>query len=1466
MRQIVPKPTAPRRRGFRWSGSALDDIVMVVGITVVGVAFMMGALDLWGTVHTRQVLQQAGQIVDRSIVASGCLTSAAQDQLDAFVTQNGLNPADMVVQAQTTETPYGSRMPTALLGYDFNIPNPFNGSTLFKTYTQVSIPSDQSLAVLGDGAATSGCATDLSSTFTGTTNYGSTGGTGSSGSGTAVTSLTFSASPNPVPSGTTVALSGVADVGSNPAPSGTVIDLALPNEALAVSVGSNGDWSTTWTAVSPGSYTLTASSGIASANVSLDITAAAPQTITWQVPGTVTIGQAFTIQATVTDTNGYPVPNGTAVTLSSTDSTDIPTVTLDTLNGVVSERINSGITQDVSSVTLTAASGSVTSQDTITVDPGAPQSVTITASPTTIVAGGSVTFSGQVEGPDNTPPAAGTPVTLASQTDTTDTFPSTTTSGSGAYSASATLTVAGSQQVTAQVTSNGSTITSTPTVVTVDPGPAAVLTQGSATPNPVEQGAVLTVSGVVTDAYGNPVGAGVPITLTGSALTQTASTTTGTHGAFSVTDTFDQAGTQSVTVNANGSPLSGGVLSVDVLPTGADTLTPSPSAPSMQAGGSTTVTWTLTDSQGNPVAGQTLSFALSPAVAGAVTPTSATTNANGQVAVTVGPLTATGQYTLTATATGLTNVTGTAAITVNPATATLTVLTPTITPTAVQSVADGGTITPVITGTVVDAYGNPVANTSVTVTGGWDSGTFSGTTNSQGQFAIALTPENVGGPYYPTIALNGGSGVTYRNTELDVVNALYGMTLVSTNGSASTPAGTPYNVLVTVYKYGAGAALPVPNAAVTFSVSGGDTGSAWGTPASPPTPSSPTSITLDTNSQGQATASVALMPNTGASTILAAWPQDNTSATLGVTVTANSPSTAYWATPNPDPQTAGQTFTFGGQLVDSSGFGLSNGQTVAVAFSNLPWVNTTTGYGNGVYGWFSGSMTPTIAGTNWLVIMNVNGVNYDQNSSEPSLPGATETIDPAAVQYFYPALSNNGGSSWMGGYSWTNWASPSQGPTNAFGTRSDPPTGGRTIAVAGFGVDQYGNQVSGAVATLTCTASNGGSCPSLPSTVAGGWESGAYISGSYQLTFVPQSSPYPAGVASSPETTTATWTEPGLRDWSVLAGNGLAVVDGWSNGTDALGNLPNENGADQLNFALQGLDENGNPFSGYTDNGTNAEPVLCIQATNGGSCPNGLGNALSAQVPLPTASNGTTGWSGLTQFRSGQYVLSIRAGAYGDAGGQNWTPDWYNTHVSFTVPWILSNFTGSSMPSGGPDGGTWSASSGVAIDSWNPLKWGASNYQTITSPDFTMPNTPVIVTLQGSLGSGNTTSYNTWYLEDPSDNNWAALGTSWNNSSGNEVAAMRAAAYGSNLTYALTHDFTNLTGVNTSATYQIELIPGANYYLAQVNGGGWHTINDYTTNGSAFVNAGDTLTLQEQEGGSQAVTNTIQLVEVDAAP
>lgn len=773
------------------TGAALDDVVWMMGWILVGATALIMALELWSSFHTRQVLQQAGQIVDRSIVASGCLTTNAEDQLTSFLQTNGLAPSRVYLNASTTQQSYGSRNLSATVGYDVTFAIPFTGWRLWNRYTQVSVPSDQSQYVPGDGAGSSGCSssTTIAAAFGGTSNYGSTGGSGSTSTvSPTVSSVTLTASPNPVSAGDPITLSGTAMEGSSPAPTGTQVEITTSLGTKSASVGSNGNFGTTYSTNTPGTYTFTASAGIATATAKDVVNPSSAATLNLSAPSSIQVGQSFTIQVSALDQYGNAVANGTNITINSSDSKDIPTTTLPTQGGQIQDSVG-GISQE-GAATVTATTGSVTKSATIQVTPGAPQSVTISASPTSIVAGQSVTLSGQVYGPDNTPPQNGTPVTIASTSDTQDPLPTTSTNAQGQFSITATLTLAGVQSLVAQVPTGGSTITSQPTQVTVTPGTAAQIANFSASPNPVEQGATTTFTGTLEDSYGNPEPADVPITISGGGLTKTLQTVTNSNGDFSVSGSFQGSGTQTVTATSGGSSLSGGTLGVRVQPIGSYSLTANPSTASITAGQSTTTLWTLVNSQGQPVPNVPITFSISPSVSNAITPASGTTNSQGQISVTVGPLTQAQNYTVTAIDGSATNVTGTMGISVSAA-APATVDPPVISPNKVQAIPDGGKTYPTISGILLDQYGNVIANAKVSVSGGWDPGVPAvGTTNSQGYFIITLNPQTVGGPYYPTItatSANGTTTQTYTDTSLTVVAS-----------TSIIPPGTPTNYSVTL--------------------------------------------------------------------------------------------------------------------------------------------------------------------------------------------------------------------------------------------------------------------------------------------------------------------------------------------------------------------------------------------------------------------------------------------------------------------------------------------------------------------------------------------------------------------------------------------------------------------------------------------------------------------------------------------
>ncbi len=1124
------------------AGIAVDEVMWVMAWVVGGVMALTMILEIWTTFHVRQVLQQAGQIVDRSLVASGCLTTNAQDQLTNFLQSNGLDPSQVYLNANTTQQSYGARNLSATVGYDITYTVPFTSGRLWKRYTQVTVPSDQSQYVAGDGAGSSGCAssTTIAAAFGGTSNYGGMGGTGSTSTVLpTVTSLTLTSQPNPVSAGDPVTVSGVAMDGSNPAPAGTQVTLTSSLGTKAADVGSNGQFTTTYTVNTPGQFAVSGTAGMATASTQINVVASTAANLGLNMPSSIAVGQSFSIRVSAIDQYGNPVANGTAITISSSDSTDIPTVTLTTQNGVVTDPVGNGITA-LGTVTVTAKTGSISTSGTVQVSPGAPQNVSISASPTTIVAGQSVTLSGQVYGPDNTPPATGTAVKLTSASDTQDPLPTTTTNAQGQYNVGATLTIAGAQQVTAQVPSNGTTITSQPTTVTVNPGPAYEVVNLTASPDPVEQGATTTFTGVLEDSYGNTEPADVPVTISGGGLVKTLQTVTNSKGVFTVSGAFQGSGTQTVTLTSNGNSLVGGSLGVRVLPAGSYTLVASPTTTSIQAGQSATVAWTLTNSQGQPVANAPISFSLSPSESNVLTPVSGTTNIQGQISAAVGPLTVAQNYTLEAIDTATTNVTGAMSITVNPAAGQSVVDPPSISPSVVQSTQYGGTVDPVITGEAIDQYGNIIPNATITVTGGWDPGVdFTGTANAEGYFAVTLDPVVVGGPYDPTITIadsQGSSTTTYTNTTLTVVKTVYSLTLTPVSGSTNALTGTPYGVIASLSKNGSA----VSGASITFSTSD-STATVANLYPSGPSGSGAGSLAQSsgTYQAGEAAVNVTL-DQTGTQTIEATY--EGVTAKLVVNASAPQINQVAWSSVSPNPARAGQTITVQGMLLSENGVPAGSGDTIKVEASG-PTVQYATGIvqSNGIF-----SVTFNPSNSNGLVKAGTYSLSAeDMSQGSPFFvsaigPGSV-TVTPGPVHYLYPVLgpANNTGNTLLAGGKWN-----SSTDTMAYGTL--PATDGSTVSTRFTAYDAYGNAVSSwSGGTVSCAASNGGSCPTMtqpsqPTNSQGqsGWANeGAFSPGSYTLTYT---------ASSTGKMGTVTFTVPPTWVFAGLSGNGIYVAQSGS--------------------------------------------------------------------------------------------------------------------------------------------------------------------------------------------------------------------------------------------------------------------------------------------------------------------------------
>jgi len=587
-------------------------------------------------------------------------------------------------------------------------------------------------------------------------------------------------------------ISGKAYIGSNTAPAGTQIALNGGGVRQTVSADSSGNYTANVAFSSQGSVTLQATSGVASASVTINVQPSVPTTITLQAPTTIQIGNSFNVLGKVVDASGSIVADDTVVTISSSNTADIPTTNVKTKYGSFSYTVTKITSLD--SFTITAKAGSVSATESVDVIPGKPESVTLNASPPTVSAGSTVTFSGKVLGPYGTPPAKDTPVKIISGTNVVDTMPSGVTDDQGNFSMTATLTKAGSHVFYAQTTDSINSPTVTVAVTSSTPYKVNNLSQ---TPNPLNSGANLAISGSVSDQYDNPINSGT-IIITSSALPDNVSTVV-QSGTFNTHVTMQTPGIQTLTVaNSSANPLAGGSFTVAVLATSAFTLTPEQDLYTVSAGQSVgTVGFTLKDSNGQRVAGKTVNFTETPQGDSLITPLTTVTDASGRVQTTVGTLIKAGTHTLMATLADDPDVIGTVCITVNPGAPAI--ILSTVAPSKTEQWTAANPVPlPIISGTVTDSYANPINGASVTVSGGYGANV-SGTTDPNGYYAIAVKPITIGGPYALSFTVTSTSG-NYSTIQgnvtvtapmvVPIANVLEGTTIAGQTGTLVNKVGS----------------------------------------------------------------------------------------------------------------------------------------------------------------------------------------------------------------------------------------------------------------------------------------------------------------------------------------------------------------------------------------------------------------------------------------------------------------------------------------------------------------------------------------------------------------------------------------------------------------------------------------------------------------------------------------------------
>jgi uncharacterized repeat protein (TIGR01451 family) len=282
-----------------------------------------------------------------------------------------------------------------------------------------------------------------------------------------------------------------------------------------------------------------------------------------------------------------------------------------------------------------------------------------------------------------------------------------------------------------------------PGIQVVAPGlPTQLLLE--AVPNPIPISGTSTVTATLRDCAGSAI-AGANVTFSSSALGTLYPTSGATNGSGIVTTVFTAGPNGGVAIVTATAGSLAATTPITILTGGVTTVTVVAVPDTLPANGSstTTITATVVNTGGSPVAGQWVTLVILPTLGGTfLTPASGNTNA-------AGVFTATWQAGTTA---GVTTVTATADSRYGTAPLTLTAGTPaTVTVYAwPNTLPANGSSTTTITATVVNTYYNPVGGVTVVLTvtpsfGGSFVTPNSGATNANGVFTATWRSGTVSG-------------------------------------------------------------------------------------------------------------------------------------------------------------------------------------------------------------------------------------------------------------------------------------------------------------------------------------------------------------------------------------------------------------------------------------------------------------------------------------------------------------------------------------------------------------------------------------------------------------------------------------------------------------------------------------------------------------------------------------------------
>ncbi|MBW2004658.1 MAG: hypothetical protein JRI72_08600, partial [Deltaproteobacteria bacterium] len=414
------------------------------------------------------------------------------------------------------------------------------------------------------------------------------------------------------------------------------------------------------------------------------------------------------ITATVKDTSGYNMADGTTVTFDTTAGT-LSAASATTASGLATVTLTSAT--NLGSATIRGTSDGVSGTATVTFIAGAPAAVTFTATPASLTADGTSTSTIDVTVLDanSNPVADGETLSFSALYGTLDNLLATITGGraSVTYTAPNYVPASGNDTITVQA-ANGQS--GTAVITLIGPQIATISLSANPTSLPADGSSQATITATVTVVGGGnaPDGTTVNFSITQGGGSITATATTAGGAAIATLTSGSTAETATIQVVAGGITAE---IQVEYTP-GSVTLTIVPNSLLGTGQETATVTATLKDAAGSSAPdGETVNFTLDDLSLGSITSSALTSGGQGEATVTFQAAAKGGTVTVTATwNTGGVDVTGTETITIQPPPAYIEIAAGSPNPASINIKGTGGQSTSQIIFDVKDTQGALVAD------------------------------------------------------------------------------------------------------------------------------------------------------------------------------------------------------------------------------------------------------------------------------------------------------------------------------------------------------------------------------------------------------------------------------------------------------------------------------------------------------------------------------------------------------------------------------------------------------------------------------------------------------------------------------------------------------------------------------------------------------------------------------------